>query len=359
MQPSTRNGFAALNRPLPNRVPLALVLLLIGLATLVPMGAATPRFNSRIEIPDVVVNLALYFPLGFLLAGQRWSSRRVALFAALLSAAIELLQGTLIAGRRGSLVDVVVNTGGAALGAYGFGEAGRVLARLHRGTLAALLSVPVLGWLGSGVLLSPFPRAMPRYYSLWAHQFAGTEPFHGTLLSVRFQGREVPDGYLAGAPELRADARRTGLRLELRLRSDGPTPGVTHLASIGDLQDGSIIGVDQVESDLMLYWESRGSRLGLRPPRLTLPGAARARRGEQLSIEGRVTGTFARLSVTDSGGTRSWGQSLTPLTGWRSFIPSRELSARDQRLFDLIWTLALLGYLVFCVRLLRPRPLRY
>jgi hypothetical protein len=37
---------------------------------------------------------------------------------------------------------------------------------------------------------------------------------------------------------------------------------------------------------------------------------------------------------------------LTPLAGWRSFIPSRELSRGSQRLFDLIWTLGLAGYLV-------------
>jgi len=341
-------------------VALILTALLIALATLVPLGVAAPRFQWRLEIPDVLVNLALYFPLGLLLAKRGWGTGKVAACAGVISAIVELLQGTLIAGRRGSPADVVVNLVGAALGAAALDLANRALASRRpavRRSLLGLLGLPLVGWLGSGLLLQPAPPDTPSWYSLWAHEFVGTEPFRGTLLTVRLQGREVPDGVISGVPALRSAARNGALRLDLTLLSDGPTSGPTHLASIGDLRDGTVIGVDQVGNDLMLYWESRGSRLGLRAPRMTFAEAGRARRGERLTIHAAVTRSAASLSVARGGETRAERRSLTPLTGWRNLIPSRELSAHEQRRFDLVWTLALIGYALLAARLLLS-PLR-
>jgi len=341
-------------------VPLLLSAILIALATLVPLGATAPRFHWRIEIPDVLVNLGLYFPLGFLLARRGWRVGSVATVAGLASGLIELLQGSLIAGRRGSPIDVVINIAGAALGAAAFEVAERVLASRRpgvRGILSLLLGLPIVAWLGSGFLLMPYAPKVPSWYSLWAHQFLDTEPFRGTLLEVRLQGREVPDGVTTGVSALRADARAHGLRFDITLLSDGSTWGVTQLASIGDLRDGTVIGIEQVGDDLMLYWASRGSSLGLRPPRMTFARAGKAQRGERLVLHAAVTRSRVELRVTGAGWTRSERRSLTPLTGWRNWIPSRELPAPQQRCFDLVWTLALIGYTLVAVRVLRTRRL--
>jgi len=343
-------------------VPLILTALLIALATLVPLGSGAPRFHWRIEIPDVLVNLVLYFPLGFLLARRGWSLGRIVVLGAVVSGAVELLQGTLIAGRRGSPVDIAVDVAGATLGAAALGAWQRAVGPRHtwvRGPLAVLLCLPMLGWLGSGWLLAPDPPDTPHWYSLWAQQYLDTEPFRGSLLEVRLQGREVPDGVLDGVPALRADALANALRLDITILSDGPTAGPTQLASIGDRRDGTVIGVEQVNNDLMLYWASRGSALGLRPPRLTFADAGRARRGERLTIRASVTRSKAGISVLGTAGEHSEERSLTPLTGWRNLIPSRELSAPAQRLFDLVWTLALVGYALVAVRVLRAVRLSY
>lgn len=358
-QPKPQPGTA---ESLRGALPLGLALLLIALATLVPLGRSSPRLLLRIELPDVLVNLALYFPLGLLLARRGWSVARAAVFGAIISGAIELLQGTVIMGRRGSPIDVVANVAGVALGAALLSLANHVAATRRpaaRALLLILLCLPVLVWLGSGWLLAPAPPATPRWYSLWAHQFLDTEPFRGKLLAVRLQGQDVPDGVLEGVDALRADARAEGLRLDVTLSSDGPTAGPTQLASIGDLQDGTVIGMEQLGSDLMLYWMSRGSAVGLRPPRVTFANAVEAARGERLTIQASVTHSQVRITVSGPSGARSDARSLTPLTGWRNLIPSRELSARAQRSFDLVWTLVLVGYLLGVVRLLRGARLSY
>lgn len=335
-------------------------LLFIAVATLMPVGHAPPRFQWRLELADLAVNLALYFPLGVVLARNGLRRRDVALVALLLSGAIEATQGLLIAGRRGSPPDVVANLTGCLLGAVAWSVMARAMeapsAKLRR-ALAIVLPVPVIGWFLLFLLLAPAPPETPSWYSLWAHQYADTEPFRGTIVEVRLQDRVVPDGPIQGVPALVADGRARGLRLQVTLISDGRTTGVTQLASIGDMRDKTVIGLEQVGDDLLLFWASRGSALRLRPPRLTFPGAARAERGERLTIRAVVTGSRAGVQVERTDGSAEAATRLTPFTGWRSLIPSRDLSAGLQRFCDVVWTLGLVGYLGLAVRMLRSvRP---
>ena len=334
--------------------PLLVVIALIGFATLVPIGGSAPRINWRLELPDVLVNLALYFPLGYLLAKRGWRHLRVLLIAGAGSGFIELLQATLIAGRRGSPGDVLVNALGAALGAAVQGYSLRLAARgwpaRHRAAAAALLSLPALAWLGSGLLLAPDPAASPVWFGQWAHHFADTEPFLGQVLSVRLQDRPLPDGPVSGFPPLRGGGE---LRFEATVLSGGPTGGPASVASVADPSERRLIGMEQRNQDLTVYWSSHARRLGLRPAMVTFADAARARPGERLLIRAEVSGRRVRLNVAGPAGTREWTRALTPLAGWRSLIPTRELTESEQRLFDLVWALALLGYVLIAGRVLR------
>ena len=330
----------------PSSAALIAAASIVAAATLIPVGQVPPFFQLRLEPADVVVNLLLFIPVGAVLAcqGRRWQT--IILISLLGSSLIELSQGWLITGRRGSPADVIANVGGAVLGVALMAAVARARSPAARTGLAVVLSLPLLAWIAGFLALSAEPPAGTTWYSQWAHHFFDTEPFGGRVLEVRFQGQVVPDGYLRGVDAFRASIASGGIALELRIISDGPTRGVTHLASIVNLRGRGVIGIDQLGEDLSLYWTSRGNRLGLRSPRLRFRGAGQASRGEELVIRAQVRNRLASL-VVNRGATRMADSvRLTPLAGWRSFIPSRELSRRSQRLFDLIWTLGLAGYLV-------------
>jgi VanZ family protein len=350
---------------LSRRGPFVAVLLLIGLATLVPLGEAPPRFFWGFEWSDVLVNLVLYLPLGVVLGRDKLSPLAVAGIALGLSGAIELLQGLAIPGRRGGQVDVATNFLGAMAGLACY----RVLLRPDRirtrsmiAGAAALALLPVLGWLLSGPLLAPLPPETRRWWGQWAHQFTETEPFRGSILAVTLMGHEVLDDQIDSTASLLALARREPLRLEVTLVSGGTTDGVTHLAGVSDGEGRGIIALEQQGDDLLLGWRSRGAALGLRGPSMGFPGILRGPAGERVTISAEVGRWAARIEVTGRGAEGQRGRGalrvlrwLTPLTGWRNLIPARDLSPLAQRLFDVVWTLGLVAYLLVAGRLLRAK----
>jgi len=315
----------------------------IALATLVPLGVVPPRFGNRLDPADILVNLALYFPLGAVLGLERKPWTRIALVALLVSGPIEMLQGTVISGRRGSLVDVGGNVSGALLG------------RVWLGAPAALLATPVLAWLASGPALRPHPPTTSQWWGQWAHHFEGTEPFQGSILDVRLLSRPIPDGPLDSTAALLREARRGGLTLEVRLLAGGVTRGLTHLAGVSDGAGHVVISLEQTGDRLQLSWNSLGASIGLRRPRFNVEGALAAARGQPLTIRTEVTKSRATVRVEGSGGRVQEALRLTPIAGWRSLIPTRGFPAAVQRLLGLTWTLCCLGYLLLSVGLVVSR----
>src|SRR4051812_41839062 len=152
---------------------LAGALLLIALATLWPMPGPPHTWGFCLVcggrgLADLLLNIALFMPLGAALALRGRSRGRITQLALLLSAAIELSQ-FYIPGRDPSISDVIANTSGAVLGALVVGSASvwlnprPVLAsRLSRTTtiLAALMC------LATGLLLTPAYPDSP-YFGQW------------------------------------------------------------------------------------------------------------------------------------------------------------------------------------------------
>jgi glycopeptide antibiotics resistance protein len=85
---------------------------------LVPLSeivdALTPPFE--LLLVETVLNVLLFAPFGAVLAVRGVSVGRTVLAAAALSAAVELAQLLLVAGRTTSVDDVLLNTAGAWLG---------------------------------------------------------------------------------------------------------------------------------------------------------------------------------------------------------------------------------------------------
>ena len=349
-------------RRLSPRFALLAPLLLIALATLIPLGSAPSRVSLWLEWSDLLVNLALFLPLGLALASQPTPLGRVALLALAMSTAIELLQATLIPGRRGSPVDILANTAGALAGALlyrAFLAARRAPGPASTGYVAAVLLLPVLAWLACGVLLAPAAPRQGIWWGQWAHHFEDTEPFRGTIRSVRFLGRPVPDGPVDSMAPFLAEAAQGVFSLEVTLLSGGTTTGPTHLASVATGTGYALIGLEQRGDDLLLRWRSRAAEFGLRRPQMTFPGALRSAQGESLRVQAIVTPTRAGATVERGGERREAERRLTLVTGWRTLIPTSALRASVQTLFDVIWTLCLVGHLLFALRVLRSLRLSY
>ena len=100
---------------------LAFALLVIAIATLWPMPGPSHQWAFCLACgahgtSDLLLNIALFMPLGAALALRGRRSSSIAVLAGLLSAAIELSQ-FYIPGRDPSLSDIVSNTLGAVFGA--------------------------------------------------------------------------------------------------------------------------------------------------------------------------------------------------------------------------------------------------
>ena len=107
-------------------VPVAVAIGLIALLTLeprprqAPLSAATPwhcLVCGQLGRVDVILNVALFLPLGFTLFRLGFGPLRSALVGLGISGLVELLQAFVVAGRDPSLSDLLTNTLGAGLGA--------------------------------------------------------------------------------------------------------------------------------------------------------------------------------------------------------------------------------------------------
>ena len=344
------------------RAPLGIVLLVIALATLLPLGHAPPRFFWGFDWSDLLVNICLYLPLGVVLASQEVAPLGIAAIALGLSGAIELAQGLVIAGRRGSPVDVATNFLGAMAGLAGYRWFLRVQVSRGRSMIAgavALAALPVICWALSGPLLAPEPPVTPEWWGQWSHLFSQTVPFRGTIHSLTLQGRPVPDGPIDQTAELIATARREPLSLEVSLTSGGRTDGLTHLAGVSDGAGHVVISLEQLGNDLLLSWRSRGAGIGLRSPKFVFHDLLGSPEGSTLVARATVSGS--RASVVVRAGSDSLGatQRLTPVAGWRNLIPARELSGPAQTWLDRAWALVLLMYVVLAARVLRRIRVSY
>ena len=75
------------------------------------------RCSPTYPVIEFSANIALFVPLGALLQLTLRRPARAVVVAMLLSAAIEATQALALGGRTGSVLDIVANTAGAAVGA--------------------------------------------------------------------------------------------------------------------------------------------------------------------------------------------------------------------------------------------------
>jgi hypothetical protein len=248
---------------------VALALLAIALATLLPAAGPPHPWVFCLACggrgtADLLLNIALFMPLGAALALRGRRPAFVALCGALLSSAIELSQ-FYIPGRDPTIGDIVANTVGALLGALVIGRVGVWLSpthatasRLSRGAaaLAALIC------LATGVLLTPsFPHS--QYFGLGTPQLGHLERYQGHILDASIDDMPIDSGAPALSGRI-SELLQSGAGFELRVRAvAGPRPSsLAPLLAILDDQRREIllVGLDHDELVLHLWTRAAGWR---------------------------------------------------------------------------------------------------
>lgn len=303
-------------RPIPNshNLLLGLSLAAIGGLTLIPLpdqsrASALTSWHCLVcgdtGMADVLLNIALFVPLGLALGLKRVRPSRTLLIGVLLSTAIELLQATLVAGRDPSISDVLTNTMGTLAG----GVIGRAAPQLWLPTVARarqLAALTALAWLGmvalSAVALTDDP----------ANGVARTVQAPPAPLLERFKGEIISTGVDAttGAVALTAEVRTAGL--------------TDRLAPILDLSDGGrfpLARLGQLGQKPTFARRLRATRALFRTPTVRVYGGVIPAAPSRALLQGGKTGPMLWSAATIDGSRHSTELVLTPGLGWMLLLP--------------------------------------
>ena len=270
------------------RSALLASLLLILLATLTPGQWSVTKGRAQgqdVGIADILLNVALFAPLGAALGHRGRSAARALLIGALLSGSIEIIQ-LAVPERDTSLGDVLSNAVGTIVGWV-----------LRRTAPVWVRPDPeVAGWLAlaaasmasavlaiTGLLLEPsFPPT--KYFGGWAHEFGHLRIYRGQVLEASLGGAGVPPGPIPHSAELRSRLI-AGETLRVRAVAGPPVAGLAPLLSIHDEHQHEVLLLGPDRAELVYRFRTRAAAVGFDSPEVRVPGAMRhVRAGDPLMI---------------------------------------------------------------------------
>lgn len=331
-------------RPLA-RLSVAAAALFIAAFTLLPSRGpvVTPAswclFCGEQWVPDVLLNVALFAPLGAALAAVGMRPRPAVLMGAMLSACIELAQ-VWIPGRDPSVRDVLSNTLGAGLGtvlltypAWWLSPPLRLARGLAMGWTAAAVSA---AWLTMWLLQPAYPTSI--YYGQWTANLGHLEWYRGRVLSA-----EV--GSMAVRSQRVDDSRRLRNQLQaespivVRATAGPPTSTLGPLFSIYDHRQREIILIGPDRNDLVYRFRSRGSALSLQSPEYRARGLlGDVRRDDSLHVTVTHEDRELCLSVNSR---RACGRFHGPEVGWSLLYSASHLPGWLVALLNVAWLVVL------------------
>lgn len=299
-----------------------LALILIGLATLWPMPSQAPlsEATSFFCLPcgdsglsDILLNLALFLPLGLALGASGGTAGFVLLASAVVSASVELLQLTVIAGRDASAADIVTNTAGGAAGGW-LGRAG--FKALFPGPRIATLVAAGWAALGAlGTMMTAWSLAPSFRESTWYGQWApfGNEPewFTGSVLAVELGTRPLRHWRLSDSEERRTELLRDTVRLATRVVSTNPPGETLRIVALAD-SAGRMITLSQDRRSVRFGLRTRAADLYLETPGFVARDALPPAAGDTITIEGRYWMGWSEVQGRQ--------QEISPLDGWSLLI---------------------------------------
>jgi VanZ family protein len=268
-------------------------LLLIVAATLLPTTAREEPIAWCIRcgpfwLSDAISNVVLFIPFGAALTLGGVGVWRSALIGSALSLAIESLQyAGLPPGRTTSLADWLMNTSGAAIGAWGAlaavprdGRWPSIAPRTARRRLFAWTMLTVVVFAGSSWLLAPVPEASPTASppsaSLPAPSPLPYTPgfgwYSGIVDSASVNGIAVPHGGTGPViVSYTGPGTRDTIRAVLRARGDDRRDGVVPLLYVHRPDDSRpTLLVGQQRERIVVRMTPRARNVGLEAPDLVL-----------------------------------------------------------------------------------------
>jgi VanZ family protein len=306
-----------------HRTAIVASLLLIAAATLVPNADGVwPRdfWGWRADAIEFALNVLLFAPLGAALALSA-NVRKALLAITATTIAIELLQYFVIAGRDGSIRDVIANFGGGA---------GGLLVAPH---LRSLWRPDVrtgrrLAWSGSALWIAHAVFAMVVFrpsmtdnplFTHIAPELGQYDRFAGTVANASVNGATVFSGrFPAGKSPKSWEFQR--LELAATATTAPPTPRLAPVLALIDSAGFEIALLGKTRGDLVFRTRTLADDFGLRLPVLVIDDAF-APSNEASREPIRVTGYRDRYMLSASaahadGNRRAESITLTPSLGW-------------------------------------------
>lgn len=326
-------------------------LVVIGSLTLFPNPAAVTEIAKTsflclicgdVGAVDVLLNIALFVPLGvgLGLAGRRFATALLIALAA--TATIEFLQATIIVGRDSSISDIITNTAGGGLG-WVLARHAEAVIRPHPALARRLAIAAVVAWLAMyafsawGLATSP---AAGTYWGQWTHHFEGGSTYNGRVLDAALNGVPLPDDQLRVTETVRS------------LLASQEFDLMVHATSSEPYEEAQIFGIANDRGDIFLEWRQDGQdylfRLRSRSAKVLLRSTAvRIRHIAPWKIGDPITLQLRRhrgvLTATVDAGARghaSHAQPLTPGLGWTFLWPFRQGYTGWTPLWSMAWMFA-------------------
>lgn len=310
--------------------------MVICLATLTPSSSPPLESDSHplcivcgtVGGVDVLLNLALFTPLGLGLglARLRWSMALSAVAA--LTVVIEGLQMFLVAGRDASVGDLLMNAAGGVVG-FLAGRRFDTLVAPRPAPARLLISMWAALWLAlqavSAYAMTPRP---PRsaYFGQIAPTLGGMARLDGVVLSARVGSWVIGDGALGAARS--RDVRDLLLRGSPSIVVSvwrSPSDGIAPVFRIADDSGREVLSIAQDGDDVIFGVRTGANVLRLRPIRLRIRdvrgSAERGRDGDTVHVTASYAPGRAFVGTDSRAGARELRTRVGASQGWRLFLP--------------------------------------
>jgi hypothetical protein len=271
---------------------------------------------------DVLLNVALFVPLGAALRLRGERTMRVAALSLLVSVAVELLQ-SVIPGRDLTLSDVLTNTAGGAAGAAVAGWSRHLGSPAPRA--AGLLATGwAVVWLTQTAATAGLIRpALPFswYWGQLAPDLPQFEQFKGRVAFAAVDSQRIRMGRLSRTAEIR-QLLLSGAALRATTTPGAATQGLAPIVSIFDERQREIVLLGRWGDDLVYRLRTRTFDARLRPPAIRLPQAF-AGPDTIVGVSGHFTPATGSFVLLLRGSGKS-GQRAVPLDaqwGWSLLLP--------------------------------------
>ncbi|NNG16098.1 MAG: VanZ family protein [Gemmatimonadales bacterium] len=336
----------------------ALGLFAIAVATLIPSPLSEPRVAETpfwclvcgpLGLIDVILNVALFLPLGLGLRLLGWPFARIAIVSFLVSFAVESLQFVTILGRDASVSDLITNTSGGLLGGF-LAHHRYVLAFPTPRNAARLLAAGVLAVLGvflsTVTLLQPdLPRGT--WYGIVAPAWPGHGTFEGTVLDARIGVAPISRDTLPLAPKHRV-ALLSGDPILVRFGVGKTRPsGLAPLAVVASQEHRTLALLAQHGRDIVAGVRLRASAWRLRSPRIRLNHVIPESAGDTVVAWGGFEGGELYAGGVANQQRHSRRLSLSVGLGWALLLPIGGGIGPEAGPLNVLWLLILIMPLAY------------